>query len=62
MGWRIKKWRVRNIQTVNIAEKIIIVHTITWVMKVPGVENFNAQKRIVKEKNVFLTKNNYMKL
>lgn len=37
------KWRVKNIQTVNIAKKIITVHMITWVMVVPGVENFDAQ-------------------
>ena len=43
MGWRINKWRVRNIQIVNIVEKIITVHTITWEMEVPGVENFDAQ-------------------
>lgn len=39
--WRINKWRVRNIQIVNIVEKIIIFHTITWVMEVLSVENFN---------------------
>ena len=40
--WRINKWYVRNIQIVNIAKKIIIVHTITWVMEVLSVENFNV--------------------
>lgn len=38
MEWRINKWHVRNIQIVNIAKKIIIVHTITCVMEVLGVE------------------------
>nr|DAR46143.1 MAG TPA: hypothetical protein [Caudoviricetes sp.] len=34
---------MRNIQIVNIAKKIIIVHTITCVMEVLDVENFNVQ-------------------
>ena len=43
MGWRINKWHVKNIQTVNIAEKIITVHMITWEMEFLSAENFNAQ-------------------
>jgi len=43
MEWRINKWRVKHIQTVNIAEKIITVHMITWEMEVLGVEYFDAQ-------------------
>ena len=40
---RMNKWRVRNIQIVNIVEKIITVHMIIWEMEVPGVENFDVQ-------------------
>ena len=43
MGWRINKWHVKNIQTVNTVEKIITVHMITWEMEVSGVRNFDAQ-------------------
>ena len=50
--WRMNKWRVRNIQIVNIVEKIIIVHTIIWEMGVLGAENFNVQWIIVKDMNV----------
>jgi hypothetical protein len=59
--WRINKWHVRNIQIVNIAEKIIIVHTITWEMEVLGAENFNVQWIIVKDMNVSHMKNNYLR-
>ena len=57
--WRINKWRVRNIQIVNIVEKIIIVHTIIWEMGVLGVENFNVQWIIVKDMNVSHANKNY---
>ena len=57
--WRINKWYVRNIQIVNIVEKIIIVHTITWVMGVLGAENFNVQWIIVKDMNVSHANKNY---
>ena len=40
--WRMNKWRVRNIQIVNIVEKIITVHMITWEMEVLGADNFNV--------------------
>ena len=53
------KWRVRNIQIVNIVEKIIIVYTITWVMGVLGAENFNVQWIIVKDMNVSHANKNY---
>lgn len=59
MGWRINKWRVRNIQIVNIVEKIITVHMIIWEMEVPGVENFDAQWIIVKDMSVSHMKKNY---
>lgn len=59
MGWRINKWRVRNIQIVNIVEKIITVHMIIWEMEVPGVENFNVQWIIVKDMSVSHMKKNY---
>ena len=57
--WRINKWYVRNIQIVNIAKKIIIVHTIIWEMGVLGVENFNVQWIIVKDMNVSHANKNY---
>ena len=56
---RINKWRVRNIQIVNIVEKIIIVYTIIWEMGVLGVENFNVQWIIVKDMNVSHANKNY---
>ena len=59
--WRINKWYVRNIQIVNIAKKIIIVHTITWVMEVLSVENFNVQWIIVKDMSVSHMKKNYLR-
>ena len=40
--WRMNKWRVRNIQIVNIVEKIITVHMIIWEIGVLSVENFNV--------------------
>ena len=55
------KWRVRNIQIVNIAEKIITVHMITWEMEAPGVENFNVQWIIVKDMSVSHMKKNYLR-
>ena len=59
--WRINKWYVRNIQIVNIAKKIIIVHTITLVMEVLSVENFNVQWIIVKDMSVSHMKKNYLR-
>ena len=59
--WRINKWYVRNIQIVNIAKKIIIVYTITWVMEVLSVENFNVQWIIVKDMSVSHMKKNYLR-
>ena len=60
MGWGgINKWHVRNIQIVNIAKKIIIVHTIIWEMGVLGAENFNVQWIIVKDMSVSHMKKNY---
>ena len=59
--WRINKWRVRNIQIVNIAKKIIIVHTITWVMEVLSSENFNVQWIIVKDMSVSHMNKNYLR-
>ena len=53
------KWHVRNIQIVNIVEKIIIVYTITWVMGVLSAENFNVQWIIVKDVNVSHANKNY---
>ena len=55
------KWRVRNIQIVNIVEKIIIVYTITLVMGVLGAENFNVQWIIVKDMSVSHMKKNYLR-
>ena len=55
------KWRVRNIQIVNIVEKIIIVYTITGVMGVLGAENFNVQWIIVKDMSVSHMKKNYLR-
>lgn len=55
------KWRVRNIQIVNIVEKIIIVYTITLVMGVLGADNFNVQWIIVKDMSVSHMKKNYLK-
>ena len=59
--WRINKWYVRNIQIVNIAKKIIIVHTITWVMEVLSSENFNVQWIIVKDMSISHMKKNYLR-
>ena len=59
--WRMNKWRVRNIQIVNIAKKIIIVHTITWVMEVLSSENFNVQWIIVKDMSVSHMNKNYLR-
>ncbi|MBP0065120.1 hypothetical protein JYQ78_18300 [Anaerobutyricum hallii] len=53
------KWHVRNIQIVNIAKKIIIVHAIIWEMGVLGAENFNVQWIIVKDMSVSHMKKNY---
>lgn len=61
MGWRINKWHVKNIQTVNIVEKIIIVNTIIWEMEVLGVENFNVQYIIAKGMSVSHMKKNYLR-
>lgn len=51
--WRINKWHVRNIQIVNIAKKIIIVHAIIWGMEVLGIVIENCDYYICKA-NVFL--------
>ena len=59
--WRMNKWRVRNIQIVNIVEKIITVHIIIWEMEVLGAENFNVQWIIVKDMSVSHMKNNYLR-
>ena len=61
MGWRINKGRVRNIQIVNIVEKIITVHIIIWEMEVLGAENFNVQWTIVKDMSVSHMKKNYLR-
>ncbi|WP_368221602.1 hypothetical protein [Blautia wexlerae] len=55
------KWRVRNIQIVNIVEKIITVHMIIWEMEVLGAENFNVQWTIVKDMSVSHMKKNYLR-